>query len=193
MTASATFSGFGIVRSSARVPRRPLTSFREHYDIGMDLPVAAVGAHADHLAAVVLDQFGDGRLAQDDGAGFLHLARKPFVELGANDGVAVGALLVEVLGAVVQPDMGLVVHHPETLLDQMTLQRRVFPEVRDQLFQHVGVQDRALHVLRAGIFAAFELQHLEAAACEGEGRGIAGHAGADHDGIKFFIEHGGLL
>ena len=37
--------------------------------------------------------------------------------------------------------MGVVVHHPEALLDQMTLQRRVLAKVRDELFQHVGIED----------------------------------------------------
>ena len=61
------------------------------------------------------------------------------------------------------PGMGTVVHHPEALLDEMTLQRRILAEIRNDLFEHVGVEDRALHVLRARIFAALELQHLEAA------------------------------
>ena len=47
------------------------------------------------------------------------------------------------------PGVGVVVHHPEALLDEVALQRRVLAEVRDQLLQHVGVEDRALHVLRA--------------------------------------------
>ncbi len=49
-------------------------------------------------------------------------------------------------------------HHPEALFDQMALERRVLAKVGDDRLEHVGVHDRALHVLRAGIFAALELQ-----------------------------------
>ena len=88
-----------------------------------------------------------------------------------------------------QPDMGVVVHHPEALLDQMTLERRVLAEIRDKLLQHVGIEDRALDVLRAGIFAALELQDLEALARQRQGGGVAGHAGADDDRIESFFDH----
>ena len=92
-----------------------------------------------------------------------------------------------------QPDMGAVVHHPEALLDQMTFERRILAKIRDQLLQHVGIEDRALHVLRAGIFAALELQHLQAALGQRQRGGVAGHPGADDDRIEFFLDHGTLL
>ncbi len=80
-------------------------------------------------------------------------------------------------------------HHPEALLDQMALQRRVFAEVRDDFFEHVGIENGALHILRARIFAAFELQHLEAARGHGIGGGVASHAGPDDDRVEFFLDH----
>ena len=88
--------------------------------------------------------------------------------------------------------MGVVVHHPEALLDEMAFQRRILAEIRDELLQHVRIEDRALHVLGAGIFAALDLQHFEAAFGHGEGGGVAGHAGADHDRIEFFFDHRAL-
>ena len=165
----------------------------QHHDVGMDLAAVAIGDHADHLAIGVLDQFLDGGLAQHDRAGFLHLAGEPFVELRADDGVAVRLLFVEVVRAIMQPGMRLLVHHPEPLLDQMTLERRILAEIRDQLLQHVGVENRALHVLRAGIFAALDLQHLQAALGHRQRGGVAGHAGADHDRVETFLDHGELL
>jgi hypothetical protein len=39
--------------------------------------------------------------------------------------------------------MGLVVQHPQPLLDDMALERRVVAEVGDDLFQAGGVQDGA--------------------------------------------------
>ena len=164
----------------------------KHDDVGVHLAIMPVGAHADHPAVGVLRQLRHGGLAQHDGARLPHLGREPFVELRADDGVAVGALLVEIVGAIVQPDMGAVVHHPEALLDQMTFERRILAEVRDQLFQHVGVEDRALDVLRSGIFAALELQHLQAALGQRQRGGVAGHPGADDNRIKSFLDHGTL-
>ena len=162
----------------------------QHHDVGMNFAVVAIGDHADHLAVGVLHQFLDGGFAQHDRAGFTHLGGEPAIELGANDGVAVRPLLVEVVGAIMQPGVGLVVHDPEPLLDQMALQRRVFAEVRDQLFQHVGVKDRALHVLRARILAALDLQHLQSALGQRQRSRVAGHAGTDHDRVETFFNHG---
>ncbi len=89
--------------------------------------------------------------------------------------------------------MRAVGHEPEALLDEMALQRRALTKVGDDLLQHVGVEDRALHVLRAGIFAALELQHLEAAPGERVGGGVAGHPRADDDGVEFLVDHIALL
>ena len=58
---------------------------------------------------------------------------------------------------------------------------------------HVGMEDGTLHVPRAGILAALELQHLQAALSQRESGGIAGHAGADDDRIESFLDHGSLL
>jgi hypothetical protein len=75
----------------------------------------------------------------------------------------------------------------------MPFQRSVLAEIGDQLLQHVGIEDRALHVLRSRIFATLELQHLQAALGHGERRRIAGHAGTDDDGVEFLLDHGVLL
>lgn len=85
--------------------------------------------------------------------------------------------------------MGVVVHHPKALLDEMALQRRVLAEIRDKLLQHVGIEDRALHILGAGIFAALQLQDFESLARQGQGGGVAGHAGADDNRIESFFDH----
>lgn len=66
----------------------------------------------------------------------------------------------------------------------MALQRGVIPEVGDDFFEGVRVQDRALHVLGAGVFTAFDLQHLEARFGQGVRTGIARCARTDDDGIK---------
>ena len=75
----------------------------------------------------------------------------------------------------------------------MTFERRVFAKIRNELLQHVGVENRALDVLRSRIFAALELQHLQAALGQGQGGGVARHPGADDDRIEFFFDHGTLL
>ncbi len=111
--------------------------FRENDHIGVHLPAGPVGTHADHLAAGVLDELRHRRLADDDRTGLLDLAGEPFVELGADDGVAVRPFLVEIVGAVMQADMRPIVHHPEALLDDVALERGVLAEPRHQLFQHV--------------------------------------------------------
>ena len=172
---------------------QPAHALGKHDDVGVHLVAAAVGAHADHLAAGIFHELRHRGLADDQRARVLHLPGEPFVELGADNGVAVRPLFVEVVGAIMQPDMGAIVHHPEPLLDQMTLQQRVLAEIGDELFEHVGVEDRALHVLRSRIFAALELQHLEAALGHGEGCGIARHAGPDDDRVELLLDHRGHL
>ena len=164
-------------------------AFREHHDIGVDGAAGAVGAHADHLAVGVLDQLHRGGLAQQDHAFRARLLREPAVELRADDGVAVALLLVEVVVAVMHAGMGGVRHQPEALLDQVALQRRLVAEVRDDLLDHVRIENAALHVLRAGIFAALQLQHFQPARGHGVGRRVAGHAGADDDRVKFLVDH----
>ena len=68
----------------------------------------------------------------------------------------------------------------------MPLQRRILAKIRDELFERIGVENRALHILRAGIFAALQLQHLQSALGHRIGGGIAGRPGADDDGIETF-------
>jgi hypothetical protein len=156
----------------------------------MDDPALTIGAHADAGAIGVEDELKHSRLGQHDRAGFAHLARKPLVELRADDRVAVGPRLVEGVRAIMHAGMGVLAHHPEPLFDQMALERRVLAEVGDDRLEHVGVHDRALHVLRAGVFAALELQDGKALVGQREGRGVAGHAGADDDAIEL-LDHGG--
>ena len=85
--------------------------------------------------------------------------------------------------------VGRIVHVPHALLDDVALQRRILAEVRDDLFEHVGVHDRALHVLRARIFAALDLQDLEAALGQRVGAGVPGRAGPHDDDVEFFNGH----
>ena len=59
----------------------------------------------------------------------LDLPAEPLVELGADDRVAIRALLVEVLRAVVHARRGTIVEHPEALLDDVTLERRFVAEI----------------------------------------------------------------
>ena len=167
-------------------------AFGEHDDVGVNDPAFAVGAHADAGAIGVEDQFERGRLGQHDRARRPDLAREPLVELRADDRVAVGARLVEGVGAIMDAGVGVLAHHPEALLDQMPFERRILTEVGDDGFEHVGVHDRALDVLRAGVFAPLELKDAEPLRGQGVGRRVAGHAGADDDAIEFF-DHGSRL
>ncbi|OIQ63686.1 hypothetical protein GALL_547730 [mine drainage metagenome] len=138
------------LRSLAQIgprPEQPVHAFGQHDHVGVHLPVVPVGTYADHPAIGVLRELRHGRLAQHRRARLPYLGREPLVELRANDGVTVRTLLVEVVGAIVQPDMGAVIHHPEALLDQMTFQWRILAKIRDQLLQHIGIEDRPLNVL----------------------------------------------
>jgi hypothetical protein len=157
--------------------------------IGKHLAALAVAAHAHHLVAIHQQAF-DGGLADHQRAGFLHLRREPLVELGADDGVAVVGGLVVVVGAEVGADEGFVVQYPHALLDDVALQGGVVPEVGDDLLEGVGVQDGALHVLRARVFTPFDLQHRQAGLGCGVGGGVPRGARADNDDVEF-LAHGG--
>jgi hypothetical protein len=50
-----------------------------------------------------------------------------------------------------------------------------------------------LYVLRAGIFAALDLQNFEPALGHGESGRIAPHSGADDDRIESLLDHRALL
>ena len=149
--------------------------------VGVDFTVHAVGADAVDLAVGVAQQFGDGGFADDEGAGFPDLLVEPAVELGTDDRVAVRLLAVEAVGPVIGPDIAVVAQQPDPLFDDMPL-----AEIGDDLFQGVGVHDGALDVLGAGIFAALDLQNLQAGFGQGIRRRVAGRTGADDDGIEFF-------
>ena len=189
LTARATCAAAGRGRNSARVPSRPLTPSASTTTSAWIGAARTVGAHADHLAIGVVDQFDDGGLAQQDRALRLRPPGEPAVELRADDGVAVGLFLVEVVVPVMHAGMGGVGHQPEALFDQMALQRRLDAEIRDDLFHHVRIENAALDVFRARIFAALQLQHFQATRGHGVGGGVAGHAGADDDRVKFFVDH----
>jgi len=86
-------------------------------------------------------------------------------------------------------DIGRVIHRPKPLLYDMTFQWRIFPEVRDEFFEGIGVEDRALHVLRTRIFAAFELKNFEAFLGHGISRGVTRGSRAYNDCIEAFLDH----
>ncbi|MGY4327533.1 hypothetical protein ACVWWG_001950 [Bradyrhizobium sp. LB7.2] len=126
----------------------------------MDFTAISVCAHPDDPPVGILEELGHRGLAQHRGAGLADLLGEPFIELGADDGVAVRLLLVEIIGAIVNPGVRTLVHDPKALLDEMPFKRCIFSEIRDQLLQHIGIEDGALHVLRARILAALQLQHF---------------------------------
>ncbi len=180
-----------VVRLDLVAKTRPLRHQRVHPvgeddDVGMDLAAVAVGLHSDDAAGGVAEQVDDRSLADHQGAGLLHRRREPLVERRPQDGVTVRPLLVEVLGAVVGADVGALVQHPHPLLDDVPLQRRLVAELGDHLLDRVGVEDGALHVLRAGVFAALDLQDVDPAAGERQRRGVAGGSAADDDGFETF-------
>ena len=86
-------------------------------------------------------------------------------------------------------DIGHVVHRPKALFDDMPLQRRVVPEVRDEFFEGIGVKDRSLNVFRTRIFAALELENLEAFLGHSVGCGVARRPGAYHNSVEAFLDH----
>ena len=172
-----------LAQAGAR-PEKTIDAFGQNDDIGHDRAAGAVRAHADHLAVRILHEFERRRLGQEDRTLFLGLLREPAVELRAYDRVAIGLLFVEFLGTILHARMRALGHEPETLLHDMALKRRVLAEIRNDLLEHVCVEDRALDVLGAGIFAALQLQDVEAARGEGEGGCIAGHACPDDDGVE---------
>ena len=131
--------GLGRLAQPGARAKQPAYAFSEHNDVSGDLPILAVGPHAYDFTPRILQQLGHRRFAQDDGAGLLNPFREPFVELRANDRVAVRALLVKFVGSIVQPSVGVVVHHPEALLDQMALQWRVFAEIWNELLEHFRI------------------------------------------------------
>ena len=149
------------------MPNDPVHAFAEDYDVGKSHSAIAVCLHADHFPMGVKKKLLDGRFAQQHNARVADFAAKPFVELRAKDRVTVGPFLIEVLGAVMHADIGRIVHRPQALLNDVALKRCVVPEIRDDLFQRIGIKDRALDVLRTRIFSSLELKDFEA--CLGHG------------------------
>ena len=163
--------------------QRRIDAIGQDHDVGIDIAVDAVGLHTHHLVAVH-DELIHRGLADQQGTGLAHLGTEPLVKLRPQNGVTVIGRLVVFLAADVCANKGVVVQHPHALLDDVALQRRVVTEVGDDFLQRLGIQDGALHVLAAGVFAAFDLQHLEAGLGQGVGAGIARGAGTDHDGVE---------
>ena len=96
-------AGLGDVAQARTRSDQTVDALGEHHDVGHHLAPAAVGAHANHLARQIANELRDRGLTDDGGAGLPHLGGEPLVERRADDGVAVGLLLVEVVGLVVQP------------------------------------------------------------------------------------------
>lgn len=170
-----------------------IDAFAQDNHIGKGRSAMAVRLHTDHFSRSVAQQFGDRRLIKNGSAGVAHLTAEPFVELCADDGIAVRPFFVEIVRAVMHSDIGRVVEHPHALFDDVTLQRCVFAKFGNDLFQRVRVQNRALDVFRAGIFAPFELKHFVAGFRQGIGGRVARWARAHHDRVKTFLVHCRLL
>src|SRR5205823_3541348 len=71
--------------------------------------------------------------------------------------------------------------------------RTILPKVRDDVLQHLGIEDSALHVLGAGIFPALQDGDIEARAGHGDGRGDPRGSRAHYDAVEFVIGHSKYL
>ena len=175
---------FGFGTQAGSLPDEAVDAVAENDHVRQNRPAFAIRLHADHAAVGVLDETGHGRFAEQRAAGLADPPAEPLVELRAEYGVAIGPLFVEVLGTVMHPHVRGIVKHPEALLDNVPLQRSVFAEVRNDLLERVRVEDRSLDILRARIFAPFQLQDLHTGLGHRVRRRISCGAGAYDDRVE---------
>ena len=138
---------------------------------------------------VLFDDVRDGDAGEKAHPGLFGFFGEPAVERRSDDGIAVGGFGVVFRGLIADLDAGLFRQDKDALLHDRALQRAILPKFRNNIFEHLGIKDGALHVFGAGVLAALQQRDRQPRAGHRDGRGDPRGPRSNDNGVKFIFSH----